>query len=144
MRIGSIIIFHLSKLWKTEFFILDVKLLIRLQGKFEIDHGSTVELPDSARTGSGAVAEYPSTSGILLHSFVIMSNFEERGTRYPGYSEFYSPCVSLQFPVNSDLNLLQLIEFAMCTLAQHHQHEYMWFRSLARPSGKAPTHRQWF
>ena len=37
MRIGSI--YHLSKLWKTKFFILcDVIFLVRLQGKFEIDH----------------------------------------------------------------------------------------------------------
>ena len=37
--IGSIIIFHLSKLWKDKFFILcDVIFLVKLQGKFEIDH----------------------------------------------------------------------------------------------------------
>ena len=35
VRIGSIIIFHLSKLWKVKFFILcDVILLVKLQGKF--------------------------------------------------------------------------------------------------------------
>ena len=39
VRIGSIIIFHLSKLWKVKFFILcDVVFLVRLQGKFGIDH----------------------------------------------------------------------------------------------------------
>ena len=38
-RIGSIIFFHLSKLWKANFFILcDVTFLVRLQGKFEADH----------------------------------------------------------------------------------------------------------
>ena len=38
-RIGSIIIFHPSKLWKAKVFILcDIMLLARLQGKFEIDH----------------------------------------------------------------------------------------------------------
>ena len=38
--IGSINqIFHLSKLWKTKFFILcDAIILVRLQGKFAIDH----------------------------------------------------------------------------------------------------------
>ena len=37
--IGSIIIFHLSKLWKAKFFVLcDVIFLARLQGKFEIYH----------------------------------------------------------------------------------------------------------
>ena len=37
VRISSIIIFHLSKLWKPKFFILyDVIFLVRLQGKFEI------------------------------------------------------------------------------------------------------------
>ena len=38
--IGSIImIFHLSKLSKAKFFILcDVILLVRLQGKIDIDH----------------------------------------------------------------------------------------------------------
>ena len=41
--IGSIITFHLSKLWKAKFFILcDVLFLVRLQEKFEIDH-STLE-----------------------------------------------------------------------------------------------------
>ena len=39
MRIGSTIIFHLSKLWTAEFFILcDVIFLVRLQEKFDIDH----------------------------------------------------------------------------------------------------------
>ena len=38
-RICSIIIFHLSKLWKVKFSILcDVVFLVRLQGKFDIDH----------------------------------------------------------------------------------------------------------
>ena len=37
--IGSTIIFHLSKLWKAKFSILcDVIFLVRLQGKFDIDH----------------------------------------------------------------------------------------------------------
>ena len=35
---GSMIVFHLSKLWKANFFILcDAIFLVRLQGKFEID-----------------------------------------------------------------------------------------------------------
>ena len=39
VRIGSIILFHLSKLWKAKSFILcDVRFLVRLQGKLEIDH----------------------------------------------------------------------------------------------------------
>ena len=39
VRIDSIIIFHLSKLWKVKFFILcDVTFLVRLQEKFEIDY----------------------------------------------------------------------------------------------------------
>ena len=39
VRIASIIIFHLSKLWKAKFFILcDVTFLVRLQGKIELDH----------------------------------------------------------------------------------------------------------
>ena len=38
-RIGSIIIFHICKLWKGKFFILcDVIFLVRPQGKFEVDH----------------------------------------------------------------------------------------------------------
>ena len=38
VRIGSIIIFHWSKLWKVKFFMLcDVIFLVRLQRKFEID-----------------------------------------------------------------------------------------------------------
>ena len=38
-RIGSIIIFHLSKRWKAKFSILcDVIFLVKLQGKFEVDH----------------------------------------------------------------------------------------------------------
>ena len=39
MRIGSIIIFPLTKLWKVKFSILcDVIFLVGMQGKFEIDH----------------------------------------------------------------------------------------------------------
>ena len=39
LRIGFIIIFHLSQLWETKFSILcDVMFLVRLQGKFDIDH----------------------------------------------------------------------------------------------------------
>ena len=39
VRIGSIITFHLSKLWKAKFFILcDVIFLVRMQEKCEIDH----------------------------------------------------------------------------------------------------------
>ena len=39
MRISYLIIFHLSKLWKATFFMLcDVMFLVRLQGKFDIDH----------------------------------------------------------------------------------------------------------
>ena len=41
-RIGSIIIFHLSKLWKAKFSILfDVIFLLRLQGKFDIDQSKS-------------------------------------------------------------------------------------------------------
>ena len=39
VRIGSIIIFYLSKLWKARFFILcDILFLVRLQEKLEVDH----------------------------------------------------------------------------------------------------------
>ena len=39
VRIGSIFIFHLSELWKTTLFVLcDVIFLVRLQGRFKIDH----------------------------------------------------------------------------------------------------------
>ena len=39
VRIVSIIIYHLSKLWKATFFILcGVVFLMRLQEKFELDH----------------------------------------------------------------------------------------------------------
>ena len=39
VRIGSVIISHLGELWKAKFLILcDVIFLVRLQGKFEIDH----------------------------------------------------------------------------------------------------------
>ena len=37
VRIGSIIIFHLSKLKKFSI-LCDVIFLVRLQGKFDIDH----------------------------------------------------------------------------------------------------------
>ena len=39
VRIGSVSIFYLSKIWKAELSILrDVIFLVRLQGKFDIDH----------------------------------------------------------------------------------------------------------
>ena len=41
LSICSIIIFHPSKQWNARFFILcDVIFLVRLQGKFEIDHSN--------------------------------------------------------------------------------------------------------
>ena len=41
VRIGSIIISHLSKRWKAKFFTLcDVISLVKLQGKFEVDHSA--------------------------------------------------------------------------------------------------------
>ena len=44
LRIGSIIIFHLSKLWIARFSIFcDVIFLVRLQGKFEIDHSERLK-----------------------------------------------------------------------------------------------------
>ena len=45
VRIGRLIIFHLSKLWKAQlFFILcDFIFLLRLQGKFEVDHSWEVK-----------------------------------------------------------------------------------------------------
>ena len=50
VRIGSIIILHLSKLWKANFFILcDVIFLVRLQEKFEIDHCLGRQLFDALR-----------------------------------------------------------------------------------------------
>ena len=46
VRIGSIIIFHLSKLGKATFFkMCDVKFLVRLQEKFQIDHSLSRPLP---------------------------------------------------------------------------------------------------
>ena len=43
MRVGSRIGIHLSKLWNARFSILcDVIFLVRLQGKFEIDHSRFV------------------------------------------------------------------------------------------------------
>ena len=39
VRIGSMVIFYLGKLWKAKFFMLcNVIFLVRLRGKFEIDH----------------------------------------------------------------------------------------------------------
>ena len=39
VRVDGVIIFHLSKLWKAKFSILCyVIFLVRLQGKFEVDH----------------------------------------------------------------------------------------------------------
>ena len=39
VRVGSVNSFHLNNLWKATFFILcDVIFLMRLEGKFEVDH----------------------------------------------------------------------------------------------------------
>ena len=39
VRISSIIIFHLSKLWKAKFSIVcDVVYLVKMEEKFEYDH----------------------------------------------------------------------------------------------------------
>ena len=56
VRIGSIIIFHLSKLWKPKFFILrDVMYLVGLQGKFEIDHSWEWTVNDMHRWCDGLI-----------------------------------------------------------------------------------------
>ena len=51
MRIGSIIVFHLRKLWKAKFFILcDVIFLERVQKKFEIAHHWEWKVEEKAET----------------------------------------------------------------------------------------------
>ena len=57
VRIGTIIICQLSKLWKTKFFIpCDLIFLVRLQEKFDIDHSwewkglTLLHLPSSKST----------------------------------------------------------------------------------------------
>ena len=55
MRIGSIIIFHLSKLWKAKFLIMfDVILLVRPQRKFDIDHSWEWKVKRVLIGGSGS------------------------------------------------------------------------------------------
>ena len=54
VRICSIIIFHLSKLWKVKFSILcGVIFMVRLQGKFDIDHSSS-NFPGSHKNATGS------------------------------------------------------------------------------------------
>ena len=38
VRIGSMIIFHVSKLWKAKFILRDEMFLVSLMGKFDIYH----------------------------------------------------------------------------------------------------------
>ena len=53
MRIGSIIISHLSKRWKAKFFTLcDVISLVKLQGKFEVDHSAVPSEQNRSSFGS--------------------------------------------------------------------------------------------
>ena len=59
-KIGSIIIFHLSKLWKAKFFILyDVIFLVRLQEKFDIDHSWEWKGPLTLWTWRGVDLDWP-------------------------------------------------------------------------------------
>ena len=61
MSIGSIIIFHLSKLWKAKFLILfDVILLVRLQGKFDIDIGGEGVNPFTPKSNQFQISPAPS------------------------------------------------------------------------------------
>ena len=56
-RIDSMIIFHLSVWWKAKFFVMcDVTFLLRLQGKFDIDHSY----------GSGRVKSQTRNSSFIM------------------------------------------------------------------------------
>ena len=69
MRIGSISIFHLSKLWKAMFFILcGVLVLVRLQGKFEVDNSWERKGWGTQRGRVGALA-FRRRSGVWLWRF---------------------------------------------------------------------------
>ena len=66
VRIGSIIMFHLSKLWKAKFFMLcDIIFLVGLQDKFEIDR-SWEWLNPLERWGARGVAGNGERNATLL------------------------------------------------------------------------------
>ena len=66
VRIGSIIIFHPSKLWQAKFFILcDVIFLVRLQGKFYIDHSWEWVNPLTPKSDQFQIS--PAASPEILH-----------------------------------------------------------------------------
>ena len=84
MRIGSIIIFHLSKLWKAKFLILcDVIFLVR-QEKFDIGHPWQWRQVDSGNEDWGSIR-----SAIIL----IIRGLIEHGRPRSGYPICY--CTSL-------------------------------------------------
>ena len=57
VRIGIIIIFHLSKLWKAKFILCDVISGAGLQDKFEIDRPSAAESWSGMRCGNYLLTE---------------------------------------------------------------------------------------
>ena len=71
VRIVSIIIFHVNKLWNAEFFILYVILLVRLQGKFDLDHSWERKSHTRSHTGRFATPIrntcFPRDFGDMLH-----------------------------------------------------------------------------
>ena len=71
VKIGSRVIFHLSELWKAKFFILcDVIFLMRLQGKFEIDHSWEWKGLKQPRAAVSALFDRTSMPSVVKREYV--------------------------------------------------------------------------
>ena len=105
MRIGSIIIFHLSKLWKAKFFILcGVIFLVRLLGEFSLQSRRFLWVTDksdclSRHFGSCELRGYP---GSLCCSHARLSRFPNPRWR-PGSQRVLTNTPGLQAGGNLEL-----------------------------------------
>ena len=134
MRIGGIIIFHLSKLWKAKFFILcDVIFLVRLQGGFDIDHSWEWKslVIHRVQRNKGSCKIYTWWRGsIYLHGLFCRS---DRKTTITSQTRSSPPAAKLYTFGNVDTNRLGFVLFqTFCSISLSQAILFMRISSVCR------------
>ena len=109
VRSGSIIIFHLSKLWKAKFFILcNVIFLARLQEKVDIDHSWEWKGDDASC--ERLAAEHPQGKTFPVKCFRVYAphSMTAKILRCPRSLQYYPlPILGIRRGNNSDTAFLR-------------------------------------